>query len=130
MRKIVLRIKPHFMYHDNQSQEWNSKAIFGFSTLNWRGINCFGYRYILCVDQFIPSAIWLVPHTEDLLVPVSLQQYILDSDDEPTKKWEKTPQPSTSMDADFTADLQSNKLHRITQEELGISTYLNVGLNC
>ena len=47
MRKIVLRIKPHFMYHDNYSQELNYRAIFGFSTLNWRGINCFGYRYIL-----------------------------------------------------------------------------------
>jgi len=66
----------------------------------------------LCVDQFIPSAIRPVPHTEDL------QQYILDSDDESTKKREKTPQPSTSTDADFTADLQSNEFHRITQEEL------------
>jgi len=43
------------------------------------GINCFGYGYILCVDQFIPSAIRPVPHTEDLPVPVPLQQYILDS---------------------------------------------------
>jgi len=51
MHKTILRIKPHFMYHDNQSQELNSKAIFGFSTLDWRGINCFGYGYILCVDQ-------------------------------------------------------------------------------
>jgi len=30
----ILRIKPHFMYHENWSQELNSKAIFGFSTLN------------------------------------------------------------------------------------------------
>ena len=74
--------------------------------------------YILCVDQFIPSAIRSVPHTEDLPVPVPPQQYILDSDDEPTEKREKTPQPSTSTDADFTADLQSNEFHRITQEEL------------
>jgi len=29
----------------------NSKAILGFSTLNWRGINYFGYGYILCVDH-------------------------------------------------------------------------------
>jgi len=72
----------------------------------------------LCVDQFIPSAIRPVPHTEDLPVPLPLQQYILDSDDEPTEKREKTPQPSPSMDADFTADLQSNRFHRITQEEL------------
>jgi len=72
----------------------------------------------LCVDQFIPSAIRPVPHTEDLPVPVPLQQYILDSDDEPTEKREKTPQPSTSTDADFTADLHSNEFHRITQEEL------------
>ena len=43
---------------------------------------------------------------------------ILDSDDEPTEKPSKTPQPSTSTDADFTADLQSNELHGITQEEL------------
>ena len=94
MRKTILRIKPQPMYHDNLSQELNSKVIFGFSTLNWRGINCFGYGYILCVDQFIPSAIRPVPHTEDLPVPVPKQQYILDSDDEPTEKREKTPQPS------------------------------------
>jgi len=105
MRKTILRIKPHFMCHDNYSQELNSTAIFGFSTLNWRGINCFGYGYILCIDQFIPSAIRPVPHTEDLPVPVPLQQYNLDSDEKPTEKREKTPQPSTSMDADFTADL-------------------------
>jgi len=72
----------------------------------------------LCVDQFIPSVIRPVPHTEDLPVPVPLQQYILDSDDKPTEKWEKTPQLSTSTDADFTADLQSNKFLRIIQEEL------------
>jgi len=82
------------------------------------GINCFGYGYILCVDQFIPSAIRPVPHTEDLPVPVPKQQYILDSDDEPTEKREETPQTSTSTDADFTADLQSNEFRRITQEEL------------
>ena len=72
----------------------------------------------MCVDQFTPSAIRPVPHTEDLPEPVPLQQYILDSDDEPTEKREKTPHPSTSTDADFTADLQSNELHWITQEEL------------
>jgi len=72
----------------------------------------------LCVDQFIPSAIRPVPHTEDLPVPVPPQQYILDSDEKPTEKQEKTPQPSTSTDADFTADLQFNDFHRITQEEL------------
>ena len=66
----------------------------------------------------ILSAIRPVPHIEDLPVPAPPQQYILDSDDEPTKNWKKTPQPSTSTDADFTADLQFNKLHRITQEEL------------
>jgi hypothetical protein len=59
-----------------------------------------------------------VLHTEDLTVPVQPQQYILDSYDEPTENWEKTPQPSTSMDADFTANLQFNEFHRITQEEL------------
>ena len=118
MRKTILRIKPHFMYHDNESQELNSKAIFGFSTLNWRGINCFGYGYILCVDQFLPSVIRPVPHTEYLPIPVPPQQYILDSDEKPTEKQEKTPQPSTSTDADFTADLQFNDFHRITQEEL------------
>jgi len=64
------------------------------------------------------SAIRPVPHTEDLPVPVPPQQYIIDSDDEPTKNWEKTPQPSTSTDADFSADLQFNEFHRITQEEL------------
>ena len=72
----------------------------------------------MCVDQFIPSAIRPVPHTEDLPVPVPLQQYILDSDDEPNEKQEKIPHSSTSMDADFTADLQSNEFHRITREEL------------
>jgi len=66
----------------------------------------------------ISSAIRPVPHTEDRPVPVPLQQYILDSDDEPTEKREKSPQPSTSTDADFTADLQFNEFHRITQEEL------------
>ena len=64
------------------------------------------------------SAIRPVPHTEDLPVPVPPQQYILDSDDEPTENWEKTPQPSASMDADFTDDLQFNEFHRNTQEEL------------
>jgi hypothetical protein len=52
-----------------------------------------------------------VPHTEDLLVPVPPQQCILDSDDEPTENREKTPQPPTYTDFDFTADLQFNELH-------------------
>ena len=64
------------------------------------------------------SAIRPVPHTEDLPVPVPLQQYILDLYDEPTENWDKTPQTSTSMDADFTVDFQFNEFHRITQEEL------------
>jgi len=72
----------------------------------------------LCVDQFIPSAIRPVPHTEGLPVPGPVQQYILDSDEEPTEKGEKKPNPSTSTDADFTADLQFNEFHRITQEEV------------
>jgi hypothetical protein len=55
-----------------------------------------------------------VSHTEDLTVPVPPQQYILDSDDKSTENREKTPQPSTSMDADFTADIQFNEFHRIT----------------
>jgi len=118
--KTILRVKPHFMYHDNYSQELNSKAIFWFSTLNWRGNNCFGYGYILCVVQFIPSAIRPVPHIEDLPVPVPLQQYILVSDEEPTEKREKTPQTSSSTDVDFTADIQANEFNRITQEELMI----------
>jgi hypothetical protein len=59
-----------------------------------------------------------VPHTDDLLVPVPSQQYILDSDDEPTEKREKTPQPSTSIDFDFSTDLKFNEFHRNTQEEL------------
>jgi len=53
----------------------------------------------------ILSAIRPVPHTEDRSVPIPPQQYILDSDEEPTENREKTPQPSTSTDADFTADL-------------------------
>jgi hypothetical protein len=60
----------------------------------------------------------LVIQTEDLSVPVPPKQYILDSDDEPTETRKKTPQPPTSMDADFTADLQFNEFHRNTQEEL------------
>jgi len=66
----------------------------------------------------ISSAIWPIPHTEDLPVPAPPQKYILDSDDKPTKNWETTPQPSTSTDADFTADFQFNEFNRITQEEL------------
>jgi hypothetical protein len=64
----------------------------------------------------ISSAIRPVPHTEDLPVPVPPQQYILDSDDKPTKNQEKTPQTSTPTDADFTADLQFNEFHQIIQE--------------
>jgi hypothetical protein len=59
-----------------------------------------------------------VLHPEDLPVPVPPQQYILDSDDESTENREKTPQPSTSTDADFTADIQFNEFHQITQDEL------------
>ena len=66
----------------------------------------------------ISSAIRPVPHTEILHVPVPPQQYILDSDDKPTENREKAPQPSTSTDAEFTANLQFNKFHRITQQEL------------
>jgi hypothetical protein len=40
----------------------------------------------------ISSAILPVPHTEDLTVPLPPQQYILDSDDEPTENREKAPQ--------------------------------------
>ena len=72
----------------------------------------------MCVDQFIPSAIRPVPHTEDIPVPVPIQHYILNSDDEPTEKRYKTTQPSTSTDADFTAHFQPNEFHRIIQEEL------------
>ena len=67
---------------------------------------------------YISSAIRLVPHTEDLPVPVPLPHCILDSDDEPTENREKTPQPPASTVADFTAYLQFNEFHRITQEEL------------
>ena len=72
----------------------------------------------MCVDQFIPSVILPVPHTEDRPVPVPPQQYILYSDDERTENREKTPQPSVSTHADSTADLQFNEFHRNTQEEL------------
>jgi len=63
----------------------------------------------------ISSAIRPVPHTVEHPVPAPPQQYILDSDDVPMENREKTPQPSTSMDADFTADLQFNdsiELHK------------------
>jgi hypothetical protein len=59
-----------------------------------------------------------VLRTEDVPVTVPQPQCILDSDDEPTENRQKTPQPSTSMDVDFTADLQFYEFHRITQEEL------------
>ena len=70
----------------------------------WHGITkkkkrTVNYPHISC-------AIRPVLHTEDLPASVPPQQNILDSDDEPTKKREKTPQPSTSTDADFTAELQ------------------------
>jgi hypothetical protein len=52
-----------------------------------------------------------VPHTEEPPAPVPPQRYILDSDDKPTENREKTPQSSTSTDADFTADIQFNEFH-------------------
>jgi len=80
----------------------------------------------------ISSAIRPVPHTEDLPVLEPPQQYILDSDEEPTENQEKTPQPSTSTDSDFTAGLQCNEFHRITQEDLNDLirdlTYLKIRL--
>ena len=69
-------------------------------------------------DPNISSAIRPELHTEDLPVPVPMQQHILDSDDEPTENWEKTPQTSTSTDADFTAGIQIKEFHRFTQEDL------------
>jgi hypothetical protein len=66
----------------------------------------------------ISSVIRPVPHIEDLTVPVPPQQYILNSDEEPTENRGKTPQASTSTEADFIADLQFNEFHPITQEEL------------
>jgi len=65
-----------------------------------------------------PCSIRPVPHTEDLPVPVPPQQYILDSDDEPIENQQKTPQPSTATDDDFTVGLQFNEFHRFTQEDL------------
>jgi hypothetical protein len=53
----------------------------------------------------------LVLHTKKLPLPVPPQQWILDSDGEPTENQEKTPQPPTYTDADFTADLQFNEFH-------------------
>ena len=64
------------------------------------------------------SAIRQVPRTEDLPVPVPPQQYILDLDDDSTENWDKTPQPSTSVNPDFTLALQFNEFHRITEDEL------------
>ena len=82
----------------------------------------------------ISTAIRPVPHTEDLPVSEPPQQYNLDSDDEPTENREKTSQPPTSTEADFTADLQFNEFHRITQEELNDLIrdldLLKVRLNC
>jgi hypothetical protein len=71
----------------------------------------------------ISFAIQMVPHTEDIPVPVPPQQYILYSDEEPTENQEKTPQPSTSTDVDLTADLQFKKFYRITQQELNDLTW-------
>jgi hypothetical protein len=50
-----------------------------------------------------------VPYAEDLPVPVPPQQYVLDSDDELTENRQKTPQPSTSTDFDFTAAFNLTK---------------------
>jgi len=33
-----------------RAKKW---ILRGFSTLNWSGINCLGYGYIMCVDQCI-----------------------------------------------------------------------------
>ena len=66
----------------------------------------------------ISSAIQLVPHTEDLPVPVPPQQYILDLDDEPIKNQEKTPQPSSLRMLILLLIFSFNEFHRITQEEL------------
>jgi hypothetical protein len=66
----------------------------------------------------ISSVVRLVPHIKELHFPVPPQQYNLDSDDEAIENREKTFQPSTSTDADFTADLQFNEIRPITQEEL------------
>jgi hypothetical protein len=66
----------------------------------------------------ISSAIRPAPHTVDIPVTVPPQQYILDSDEEPTENREKTPKRSTLTDVDFTADLQFNKFRRITLQEL------------
>jgi hypothetical protein len=60
---------------------------------------------------------FVCPSTATHPVPVPLQHYILDSNDEPTENQEKTSQTSTSADADF-IDFQFNELHRITQEKL------------
>jgi len=65
----------------------------------------------------ISSPIRPVSHNKKLPVPLPTQQYILDSNDEPTEHGEKTPQPSKSTVDDFTADLQFKEFHRITQEE-------------
>jgi len=83
---------------------------------------------------YFASAIRPVPHTEELPVPVTQRQYIVDSDDEPTENRGKVSQPSTSRDADFTADFQFNEFHRITQKELNYLIWdldlLEVKLNC
>jgi len=69
------------------------------------------------------TSLFRLPFDRYPTLNTSLFQYhcsskILDSDDERNAKREKTPQPSSSTDADFTADLQCTVFHRITQEEL------------
>jgi len=118
MRKLFYALNHTSCILTTIAKNWTLRPYLDSAHRIEEGINCFGYWYILCVVQFIPSAIRPVPHTEDLPVPVPLQHYILDSDDEPTEKREKTPQPSTPTNADFTADILSNEFHRITQEEL------------
>ena len=49
----ILRIKPRFMYHNKYCQEMNSKAIFGSSTLNCRGISCLVYSFIFVLTSVI-----------------------------------------------------------------------------
>jgi hypothetical protein len=51
-----------------------------------------------------------VTHTEDLLVPVPLQQYILDSDDKPTENWEKIGRGVVYSQNALTANVFDNNI--------------------
>ena len=68
---------------------------------------------------YIPSALCLVPHGEELPIPVPLKSYTLDSDDHHDDDQDSAdPELSTSADPDFELLHCSPEPHLISQSEL------------